>query len=87
MCRTEYRRGDTLGVGQVKALFLQQSGDPAACQKLALQALENLRQQRASALTNFDCFCLFAVTTLVLMLLVLMMKRSVTEKQAHIQAE
>jgi DHA2 family multidrug resistance protein len=54
---------------------------------LAFQALENLRQQQASALAYFDCFCLFAVTTLVLMLLVLMMKRSVTEKQAHIQAE
>jgi len=49
--------------------------------------VENLRQQQASALAYFDCFWIFAVTTLVLMLLVLMMKRSVAEKQAHIGVE
>ena len=74
-------------IEQVKALFLQQTGDPAASQELAVQALANLRQQQASALAYFDCFWIFSVVTLVLMLLVLMMKRSVAEKQAHIGAE
>ena len=74
-------------VNQLKGIFLQQTGDPAASQELAFQTLENLRQQQASALAYFDCFWIFAVTTLVLMLLVLMMKRSVAEKRAHIGVE
>jgi MFS transporter, DHA2 family, multidrug resistance protein len=74
-------------IAQAKALFLQQTGDPVQSQQLAFQALENLRQQQASALAYFDCFWIFAVTTLVLMLLVLRMKRSVAEKKAHIGAE
>ena len=41
---------------QAQARFLQQTGDPAAAQQLAWQALENLRQQQASALAYFDCF-------------------------------
>jgi DHA2 family multidrug resistance protein len=74
-------------IDQAKALFLQQTGDPAASQELAFQALENLRQQQALALAYFDCFWILAVATLVLIPLVLMMKRSVAEKQAHIGAE
>jgi len=74
-------------IEQVKALFLQQTGDPAASRELAFQALENMRQQQASALAYFDCFWIFAVVTLVLMLVVARMKRSVAEKQAHIGVE
>jgi MFS transporter, DHA2 family, multidrug resistance protein len=74
-------------VNQLKGIFLQQTGDPAASEELAFQTLENLRQQQASALAYFDCFWIFAVTTLVLMLLVLVMKRSVAEKRAHIGVE
>jgi DHA2 family multidrug resistance protein len=74
-------------IEQVKPLFLQQTGDPAASQELAFQALENLRQQQASALAYFDCFWVFAVVTLLLIPLVLMMKRSVAEKQAHMGVE
>ena len=40
---------------QAQARFLQQTGDPAAAQQLAWQALENLRHQQASALAYFDC--------------------------------
>ena len=36
----------------------------SAAQQLAWQALENLRQQQASALAYFDCFWLFAVVIL-----------------------
>ena len=74
-------------VAQAQAGFLQQTGDAFASQQLAWQALENLRQQQASALAYFDTFWMFAVLTLVLVFLVLMMKRSVTEKGAHIGSE
>jgi DHA2 family multidrug resistance protein len=62
-------------------------GDPAAAQQLALQALDNLRQQQASALAYFDCFWIFAMVTLALVLAVPLMKRSVAEKGAHIASE
>ena len=50
---------------QARAAFLQQTGDPVAAQQLAGQALENLRQQQASALAYFDVFVVLAVVTLV----------------------
>ena len=62
-----------------RGIFLQQTGDPVAAQQLALQALENLRQQQASALAYFDVFLMFAV--------VMLMQRSVAEKDAHIGHE
>jgi DHA2 family multidrug resistance protein len=72
---------------QAQARFLQQTGDPAAAQQLAWQALENLRHQQASALAYFDCFWLFAVTMLAATFVVLFMKRSVAEKGARIGGE
>jgi MFS transporter, DHA2 family, multidrug resistance protein len=72
---------------QGRAFFLQQTGDPAAAQQMSLQALANLRDQQASSLAYFDDFWLFAVLTLALLPLVLLMKRSVAEKGAHIGAE
>jgi len=67
-------------IEQAQARFLQQTGDPAAAQQLAWQALENLREQQSSALAYFDCFFLFAVVMLALMIVVFVMKRSVAEK-------
>ena len=72
---------------QARAVFLQQSGDPSAAQQLAWQALENLRQQQASSLAYFDVFFLLAVVMLAPVLTVLLMKRSVAEKVAHIGHE
>src|SRR6201999_2611372 len=72
---------------QAQALFLQQGGDPSAAQQLAWQGLENLRQQQASSLAYFDVFLLLAVVTLALAPVVLLMKRSVAEKGAHIGQE
>jgi DHA2 family multidrug resistance protein len=72
---------------QAQVRFLQQTGDPAAAQQLAWQALANLREQQASALAYFDCFWLFAVVMLALMVVVLVMKRSVAEKGARIGGE
>ena len=74
-------------IEQAQARFLQQTGDPATAQQLAWQALENLRQQQASALSYFDCFWMFAVVMLALTLLVFLMKRSVAEKGARIGGE
>jgi MFS transporter, DHA2 family, multidrug resistance protein len=74
-------------IEQAQARFLQQNGDPATAQQLAWQALENLRQQQASALSYFDCFWLFAVSMLALMVVVLVMKRSVAEKGARVGGE
>jgi MFS transporter, DHA2 family, multidrug resistance protein len=67
--------------------FLRQTGDPVAAHLLAVQALENLRQQQASALAYFDVFWVLAVTMLVLVPVVLIMKRSVAEKGARIGGE
>jgi DHA2 family multidrug resistance protein len=72
---------------QARGVFLQQSGDPSAAQQLAWQTLENLRQQQASSLAYFDVFFLLAVVTLAPLLAVLLMKRSVAEKGAHIGQE
>ena len=74
-------------ITKARAVFLQQSGDPSTAQQLALQTLENLRQQQASSLAYFDVFWLLAVVMLVPILTVLLMKRSVAEKGAHISHE
>src|SRR5262252_4429010 len=74
-------------VEQAQARFLQQTGDPAAAQQLAWQALENLRHQQASALAYFDCFWVFAVATLAAMVVVFVMKRSVADKGARVGSE
>ena len=55
-----------------------------ASQQLALQELENLRQQQASSLAYFDSFWMIAVLTFAVAFLVLLMKRSVAEKGAHL---
>ena len=72
-------------IAQARALF--QTGDPVLSQQLAWQALENVRQQQASALAYFDVFWLLAVVMLGLVPIVLLMKRSVAEKGARIGAE
>ncbi len=72
---------------QGRAFFFQQTGDPAASQQMALQALADLRQQQAASLAYFDDFWLFAVLAVALVFLVPLMKRSVAEKGAHIGAE
>jgi DHA2 family multidrug resistance protein len=72
---------------QTTARFLQLTGDPVAAQQLALQALANLRQQQASSLAYFDVFWVLAVVMVALVFVVLLMKRSVAEKGAHIGAE
>jgi DHA2 family multidrug resistance protein len=67
--------------------FLQQTGDPAAAQQLALQALANLRQQQASSLAYFDVFWVLAAVMVTLVFVMPLMKRSVAEKGARIGSE
>jgi MFS transporter, DHA2 family, multidrug resistance protein len=74
-------------IEQARQVFLQDTGDPSAAQQLALQALENLRQQQASSLAYFDVFFLLAVVMLALAPVVLLMKSSVAERGAHIGPE
>ena len=74
-------------LAQAQSGFLQQTGDPVGAQQMAVQTLDNLRHQQASALAYFDSFLIAAVVAVVLTFLVLMMKRSVAEKGAHIAAE
>jgi DHA2 family multidrug resistance protein len=74
-------------LAQARAFFFQQTGDPAGSQERAVQALDNLRQQQAASLAYFDVFWACAVVGAALVLLVLLMKRSVAEKGAHIGAE
>ena len=72
---------------EARSAFLQQTGDPSGAQQMALQSLDDLRQQQASSLSYFDCFFIFAVVAVLLALLVFFMKRSVAEKGAHVAAE
>ncbi|HVT27561.1 MAG TPA: DHA2 family efflux MFS transporter permease subunit [Lacipirellulaceae bacterium] len=72
---------------QGHSFFMQQTGDPAAAQQMTLQALKNLRDQQAISLAYFDLFWVLAVVAIVLVWLVLLMRRSVAEKGAHIGAE
>jgi DHA2 family multidrug resistance protein len=69
------------------SFFYQHTGDPAGSQQMALQALDNLRQQQAASLSYFDVFWLCAVLAACLVPLAFLMKRSVAEKGAHIAAE
>jgi MFS transporter, DHA2 family, multidrug resistance protein len=72
---------------QVQAGFLRLTDDAVAAKQFALQTLENLRAQQASALAYFDTFFLFSVVAFALVGLVFFMKRSVAEKGAHVAAE
>jgi MFS transporter, DHA2 family, multidrug resistance protein len=72
---------------QAQSYLLQLSGDPVAARQLALQLLDNLRQQQSSALAYFDIFLVLAALSVPLVALVFMMKRSVAQKGAHVAAE
>jgi MFS transporter, DHA2 family, multidrug resistance protein len=72
---------------QAQAGFLQLTGDPVAAHQMALQSLEQIRQQQSSALAYFDSFVVFAALGFALVFSVLLMKPSVAAKGAHIAAE
>jgi MFS transporter, DHA2 family, multidrug resistance protein len=70
-----------------QATYFQETGDAAASRLMALQSLDDLRQQQASSLAYFDVFWVSALLAVGLVPLVLLMKRSVAEKGAHVGAE
>jgi DHA2 family multidrug resistance protein len=72
---------------QAQAGFLQLTGDPVTARQMALQSLEQLRQQQSSALAYFDSFVVFAALGCALAFLVLLMRPSVAAKGAHVAAE
>ena len=74
-------------LADAQSTFLQQTGDAAAAQQMALQSLENLREQQASSLSYFDAFLIFAVLAVGLAALVPVMKRSAAQKGQHVAAE
>jgi MFS transporter, DHA2 family, multidrug resistance protein len=74
-------------LAQGQAFFLQQTGDSAGSRQIALRALELARDKQALSLAYFDVFWSSAALAGVLVLLVLLMRRSVAEKGAHIAAE
>jgi len=69
------------------AFFLQQTGDAVMSNQLAYQALQNARNNQASSLAYFDVFWASAAIAVLLIFLVLLMRRSVAEKGAHVAAE
>jgi DHA2 family multidrug resistance protein len=74
-------------LAQAQDFFNGQTGDAALSQQLAWQTLADLRDQQATSLSYFDVFWVFALLPAVLVVLVLLMKRSVAEKGAHLGAE
>jgi DHA2 family multidrug resistance protein len=72
---------------QAQAFFFQQTGDAETSRQMALQSLSNLREQQALSLAYFDVFWVAAVLGVALVVLVLLMKRSVPEKGAHLAAD
>ncbi len=69
---------------QSRGYFLQMTGDPAGSQLGAVQALSELRLQQAASMAYLDVFWSCAVVSIVLVVLVLVMKRSVAEKGEHV---
>jgi MFS transporter, DHA2 family, multidrug resistance protein len=72
---------------QAHAFFFQQTGDAPLSGQLAIQALKDARDQQASSLAYFDIFWAMAAISMVLVLLVFLMRRSVAAKGAHLAAE
>jgi DHA2 family multidrug resistance protein len=69
------------------SFFYQQNGDAPLSQLQTLQALASVRQQQALSLAYFDVFWSSAAIGVGLVFLVILMRRSVAEKGAHVAAE
>ena len=70
-----------------QSLFLQNTGDPPLSHQMSLQLLAHVRTRQALSLAYFDVFTLSAAVGVLLIAMVLLMRRSVAEKGAHIGAE
>ena len=72
---------------QGRELFMHRTGDPVRSQQMALQLPAGAARPAGSSLAYFDVFWSSAVVAALLVFLVLLMRRSVAEKGAHIGAE
>jgi MFS transporter, DHA2 family, multidrug resistance protein len=72
---------------QGQTFFLRITGDPVLSHQMAVGVLNQSRDQQASSLAYFDVFAISAAVGVVLATLILLMRRSVAEKGAHIGAE
>ena len=75
----------TLQQGQT--FFLKLTGDPHLSQLMTLQTLADARDRQASSLAYFDIFWTSAALAVCLIGLILLMRRAVAEKGAHVAAE
>ncbi len=62
-------------------------GDPVTTKGVAAQVLSDLRFQQAASLAYFDVFWVSSMVAVVLIAFVLLMRRAVAEKGAHLAAE
>jgi DHA2 family multidrug resistance protein len=74
-------------LARAQPFFLKLTGDAPLSRLMSLQSLANLRNQQASSLAYFDVFWASALISALLVFLVLLMRRSVAEKGAHLAAE
>jgi DHA2 family multidrug resistance protein len=74
-------------LAQLKSFFLQITGDGPTSQTMATSVIQATRDREALSLGYFDIFWSSAALSVLLVFLVLMMKRAVAEKGAHIAAE
>lgn len=77
---TEYLAG-------LRPILTAFSGDPTAPYVLGYQLIDDVRRQQAASLAYFDVYWVFGVVAALLVPLVLLMRRSVAEKGAHLAAE
>jgi MFS transporter, DHA2 family, multidrug resistance protein len=70
-----------------QTFFLQHNGDAVLSHQMAVGVLDQSLSQQASSLAYFDVFSFSAAVGLILVAFVLLMRRSVAEKGAHIGGE
>ncbi len=71
----------------LQASFFRVTGDPVGSRTMALQAIDELRQQQSTAMAYLDVFWLCGILSLALIPLVFLMRRSVAEAGTHIGVE
>jgi DHA2 family multidrug resistance protein len=74
-------------LAQSQSYFLQSNGDSVLSHQMALGVLDQSRAQQASSLAYFDVFSFSAAVGLMLVFFILLMRRSVAEKGAHVGGE
>jgi MFS transporter, DHA2 family, multidrug resistance protein len=70
-----------------REFFMRATGDPVRSQQMVLRSLQELRDRQALSLAYFDVFWSSAVVAALMVFLVLLMRRSVAQKGAHVGAE